>query len=78
MKVLVTGASGFIGGPLCARLCGISHEVIACRRSRVEQPGFFMSARQNSGWEETGEAVFSRSALLRGIEKAAVGICIEK
>lgn len=41
MKVLVTGASGFIGGPFCAKLCGVSHEVTACSRSRVEQPGIF-------------------------------------
>jgi len=41
MKVLVTGAAGFIGGPLCGKLRGVGHEVIACSRSRVEHPGIF-------------------------------------
>ena len=41
MKVLVTGAAGFIGSMLCVRLAEAAHEVIACSRSRVEQPGIF-------------------------------------
>jgi len=41
MKVLVTGAAGFIGGPLCGKLHGVGHEVTACSRSRVEQHGIF-------------------------------------
>lgn len=41
MKVLVTGSAGFIGGPLCGKLRGVGHEVTACSRSRVEQPGIF-------------------------------------
>lgn len=41
MKILVTGAAGFIGGALCARLADVAHDVVACSRSRVEQPGIF-------------------------------------
>ena len=41
MKVLVTGASGFVGSMLCARLAEAAHDVVACSRSRVEQPGIF-------------------------------------
>jgi nucleoside-diphosphate-sugar epimerase len=41
MKVLVTGASGFVGSMACARLAEDAHEVVACIRSRVEQPGIF-------------------------------------
>lgn len=41
MKVLVTGAAGFIGGSLCGKLRDVGHEVTACSRSRVEQPGIF-------------------------------------
>ena len=41
MKVLVTGASGFVGSMVCARLSDAAHEVIATSRSRVEQPGIF-------------------------------------
>jgi nucleoside-diphosphate-sugar epimerase len=41
VKVLVTGAAGFIGGPLCGKLRSAGREVTACSRSRVEQPGIF-------------------------------------
>ena len=41
MRVLITGAAGFIGGSLCGRLRDVGHEVTACSRSRVEQPGIF-------------------------------------
>ena len=41
MKVLVTGASGFVGSMVCARLAEAAHDVVACSRSRVEQPGIF-------------------------------------
>ena len=41
MKVLVTGASGFVGSMVCARLAEAAHVVVACSRSRVEQPGIF-------------------------------------
>jgi nucleoside-diphosphate-sugar epimerase len=41
MRVLVTGASGFVGKSLLVTLRDRSHEVIAGSRSRVEQPGIF-------------------------------------
>ena len=41
MKILVTGASGFVGRGLLVTLRDRSHEVIAASRSRVEQPGIF-------------------------------------
>lgn len=39
MKILVTGASGFIGNFLLAALRDVGHEVRAASRSRVEQRG---------------------------------------
>ena len=54
MRVLVTGASGFIGSVLCVRLADAAHEVIACSRSRVETPGIFYVAspglRPDADW----------------------------
>ena len=41
MRVLVTGASGFVGKSLLGALRDRSREVIAASRSRVEQPGIF-------------------------------------
>ena len=41
MKILVTGASGFVGRGVLVTLRDRSHEVIAASRSRVEQPGIF-------------------------------------
>jgi nucleoside-diphosphate-sugar epimerase len=41
MKILVTGASGFIGEPLCSERLLTKHGLVACSRSRVEQPGIF-------------------------------------
>lgn len=41
MKVLVTGASGFVGSPLCLRLQTAGLDVIASSRTRVEEPGIF-------------------------------------
>jgi len=49
MRVLVTGASGFVGGHLIRRLTDAGHEVIACSRSRVEQPGIFYVAAPELG-----------------------------
>jgi nucleoside-diphosphate-sugar epimerase len=40
VKVLVTGASGFVGGPVCAELSARGHEVVALvRRPGSEPPG---------------------------------------
>jgi nucleoside-diphosphate-sugar epimerase len=39
MKILVTGASGFVGNFLLAALLDAGHEVRAASRSRVEQQG---------------------------------------
>ena len=39
MRILVTGAAGFIGTALCRRLVEDEHEVVACGRSRPELPG---------------------------------------
>jgi nucleoside-diphosphate-sugar epimerase len=41
MRVLVTGASGFLGGYLLRTLKKTGHEIVACSRSRVDQPGIF-------------------------------------
>jgi len=51
MKVLVTGASGFVGSMLCVRLSEAAREVIATSRSRVEQPGIFHVASPELGPE---------------------------
>ena len=51
MKVLVTGATGFIGSMLCVRLSEAAREVIATSRSRVEQPGIFYVASPELGPE---------------------------
>jgi nucleoside-diphosphate-sugar epimerase len=39
MRILVTGASGFVGHALCARLLGQGHEVAALVRREGSQPG---------------------------------------
>lgn len=41
MRILVTGASGFVGRSLLVTLRECGHEVAAASRSRVEQPGSF-------------------------------------
>ena len=41
MRVLVTGASGFVGKSLLGALRDRGHKVTAVSRSRVEQPGIF-------------------------------------
>jgi nucleoside-diphosphate-sugar epimerase len=44
LKVLVTGASGFLGRYLVRALRDARHTPIACSRSRVEEPGIFYVA----------------------------------
>ena len=39
MRILVTGAAGFIGTALCQRLVDNELEVVACSRTRFELPG---------------------------------------
>lgn len=41
MRVLVTGASGFVGANLIEILKDEGNKVVATSRSRVEQPGIF-------------------------------------
>jgi hypothetical protein len=41
MKILVTGASGFVGKSSLVAFRDCGHEVTAASRSRVEQPGIF-------------------------------------
>jgi nucleoside-diphosphate-sugar epimerase len=38
MKILVTGANGFIGGAVCRKLAADGHHVVAAMRERVELP----------------------------------------
>jgi uncharacterized protein YbjT (DUF2867 family) len=47
--VLVNGASGFVGRHLIRALRDAGHEVAACSRSRVEQPGIFYVAPPELG-----------------------------
>lgn len=49
MRVLVTGASGFVGRHLIRALRDAGHEVAACSRSRVEQPGIVYIASPDLG-----------------------------
>ena len=39
MRVLVTGASGFISGAVCSSLARAGHEVVGCSRSKISLPG---------------------------------------
>ena len=51
MRVLVTGASGFVGKSLLGALRDRGHKVTAASRSRVEQPGIFYVASLELGPE---------------------------
>ena len=51
MKILVTGASGFVGANLIEVLKDAGNKVIATSRSRVEQPGIFYVASPELGSE---------------------------
>ena len=73
MRILVTGATGFIGNMLCVRLSDAAHEVIACSRSRVEQPGFFYVASPELGPEaEWSEALVGIDAVVHLAGRAHV------
>ena len=51
MSILVTGASGFVGGSLLVTLRERGHKVTAASRSRVEQPGIFYVRSPELGLE---------------------------
>jgi len=70
MKVLVTGATGFIGSILCVRLFEAAHDVIATSRSRVEQPGIFYVASPELGPEaDWVNNTLAEGDLLAGMRK---------
>ena len=70
MRVLVTGASGFVGRGLLVTLRDRSHEVIAASRSRVEQPGIFYVRSPELGPEaDWVNNTFAEGDLLAGIRK---------
>ncbi len=64
MRVLVTGAGGFVGGALVARLAATGHAVVACARTLPARP--VPAAR----WIATGDLEHGRDwgAVLDGIE----------
>lgn len=54
MKVLVTGANGFVGRALCRHLFQQGIEVVAAVRRPVEMPGIVvLSANDESGWHQS-------------------------
>jgi nucleoside-diphosphate-sugar epimerase len=70
MKVVVTGASGFLGRYLIKVLRDSGHEVTAASRSRVEIPGIFYALapelRPSANWRDTlqgGDAVVHLAGL---------------
>ena len=40
MKLLITGASGFVGGALWRKALGAGHEVLAVGRRPLDRPGY--------------------------------------
>lgn len=55
MKILVTGANGFVGRPLCARLAGLGHHVAAALRPGAHLDGVaeiraFAGLGRDSDW----------------------------
>jgi nucleoside-diphosphate-sugar epimerase len=51
VKVLITGASGFIGIFLCLKLREKGHDVLACSRSRVDQKEIIYAASPELGMD---------------------------
>jgi len=68
MRVLVTGASGFVVGSLIGRLTDAGHDVIASSRSRVEKPGIFYVASPELGPRRPRKQCFS-DRLCFGVSK---------
>ena len=63
MKILVTGASGFVGANLIEVLKDAGNKIIATSRSRVEQPGIFYVASPELGpgadWSEALVGIYA-------------------
>jgi nucleoside-diphosphate-sugar epimerase len=65
MKILVTGASGFVGGSLLVTLRERGNKVTAASRSRVEQPGIFYVRSPELGLEaDWGESLADVDAVV--------------
>jgi nucleoside-diphosphate-sugar epimerase len=70
MKILVTGASGFVGANLIEVLKDAGNKVIATSRSRVEQPGIFYVASPELGPEaDWVNNTLAEGDLLAGMRK---------
>lgn len=52
MKILVTGATGFIGRPLCGELIRGGHEVLAISRDPAKASSILPAAVKCNGWDE--------------------------
>lgn len=73
MKVLVTGASGFVGGYAVRALRDAGHKVTACSRSRVEMPGIFYAPAPELGpGADWAAALTSIDAIVHLAGRAAV------
>ncbi len=75
MKVLVTGATGFVGGYICAALIESGHEVIAL--SRASQPDLRAGVTAAVGDVITGEGLAAATAGVNAVIHL-VGIIREK
>jgi len=65
MKVVVTGASGFVGNVLCRRLAECGFEVTAAVRRKVDVPGAFsVAAIEEIGDEERWVDLFKGAAIV--------------
>jgi nucleoside-diphosphate-sugar epimerase len=73
MKILVTGASGFIGNFLLAALRDAGHEVRAASRSRVEQQGIdYVLAPELGPYADWGRALIGVDAVVHLAGRAHV------
>ncbi|MHB8531989.1 MAG: NAD-dependent epimerase/dehydratase family protein, partial [Solirubrobacteraceae bacterium] len=61
MRVLVTGASGFIGGATCRQLCEQGHEVVALVRREGSAPSGTSPARGDLGAQGGLEGVLAQA-----------------
>jgi len=78
MRILVTGASGFVGANLIEVLKDAGNKVIATSRSRVEKPGIFYVVSPELGpaadWVNN---TFAEGDLLAGIRKTRESILVK-